>query len=114
MGANHGVELDASRAVSTRRNAAGFRALLRAADALLAVILLGGLSAWRFGADWAMRSSRLAFGFLLCSRWSGFGARVHFAGVSSASAIRSMNRSSSVDGLPRPDSADERIANRFR
>lgn len=37
-----------------RRNAAGFRALLIAADALLAVVLLVGLSAWRFGEDWAI------------------------------------------------------------
>ncbi len=37
-----------------RRNAAGFRALLMFADALLAVVLLVGLSAWRFGADWAI------------------------------------------------------------
>ena len=36
-----------------RRHAAGFRALLIAADALLAVVLLVGLSAWRFGDDWA-------------------------------------------------------------
>ena len=36
-----------------RRHAAGFRALLMAADALLAVVLLVGLSAWRFGEDWA-------------------------------------------------------------
>ena len=37
-----------------RRNAAGFRALLMGADALLAVILLVSLSAWRFGNDWAI------------------------------------------------------------
>ena len=37
-----------------RRNAAGFRALLIGADALLAVVLLVGLSAWRFGVDWAI------------------------------------------------------------
>jgi exopolysaccharide biosynthesis polyprenyl glycosylphosphotransferase len=37
-----------------RRNAAGFRALLITADALLAVVLLVGLSAWRFGPDWAI------------------------------------------------------------
>src|SRR3990170_299422 len=37
-----------------RRNAAGFRALLMGADALLAVVLLAGLSLWRFGADWAV------------------------------------------------------------
>ena len=37
-----------------RRHAAGFRALLMAADALLAVVLLVGLSDWRFGADWAI------------------------------------------------------------
>jgi exopolysaccharide biosynthesis polyprenyl glycosylphosphotransferase len=37
-----------------RRHAAGFRALLMAADALLAVVLLVGLSAWRFGEDWAI------------------------------------------------------------
>ncbi len=37
-----------------RRHAAGFRALLIAADALLAVVLLVGLSYWRFGADWAI------------------------------------------------------------
>src|SRR5262245_24260013 len=36
-----------------RRHAAGFRALLMAADALLAVVLLVGLSYWRFGQDWA-------------------------------------------------------------
>jgi exopolysaccharide biosynthesis polyprenyl glycosylphosphotransferase len=36
-----------------RRHAAGFRALLMAADALLAVALLIILSYWRFGADWA-------------------------------------------------------------
>ena len=36
-----------------RRHAAGFRALLMAADALLAVVLLVGLSYWRFGEDWA-------------------------------------------------------------
>jgi exopolysaccharide biosynthesis polyprenyl glycosylphosphotransferase len=37
-----------------RKNAAGFRALLMTADALLAIVLLVGLSAWRFGADWAI------------------------------------------------------------
>jgi exopolysaccharide biosynthesis polyprenyl glycosylphosphotransferase len=37
-----------------RRNAAGFRALLMTADALLAVVLLLGLSVWRFGDDWAV------------------------------------------------------------
>ncbi len=37
-----------------RRNAAGFRALLVSADALLAIALLLGLSLWRFGADWAV------------------------------------------------------------
>jgi exopolysaccharide biosynthesis polyprenyl glycosylphosphotransferase len=37
-----------------RRHAAGFRALLMAADASLAAILLVGLSAWRFGPDWAV------------------------------------------------------------
>src|SRR5438034_3787201 len=37
-----------------RRNAAGFRALLMAADALVAVVLLVGLSSWRFGPDWAI------------------------------------------------------------
>ena len=37
-----------------RRNAAGFRALLMAADALLAIVLLVGLSYWRFGDDWAI------------------------------------------------------------
>ncbi len=37
-----------------RRHAAGFRALLMAADALLAVVLLVGLSCWRFGEDWAI------------------------------------------------------------
>ncbi len=37
-----------------RRNAAGFRALLMTADALLAVVLLVGLSLWRFGPDWAI------------------------------------------------------------
>jgi exopolysaccharide biosynthesis polyprenyl glycosylphosphotransferase len=37
-----------------RRHAAGFRALLVAADALTAVIVLLGLSAWRFGDDWAV------------------------------------------------------------
>jgi exopolysaccharide biosynthesis polyprenyl glycosylphosphotransferase len=36
-----------------RRNAAGFRALLMGADALLAIVLLLGLSVWRFGADWS-------------------------------------------------------------
>jgi exopolysaccharide biosynthesis polyprenyl glycosylphosphotransferase len=37
-----------------RRHAAGFRALLMAADALLAVVLLVGLSYVRFGEDWAI------------------------------------------------------------
>jgi exopolysaccharide biosynthesis polyprenyl glycosylphosphotransferase len=37
-----------------RRHAAGFRALLMAADALLAVVLLVGLSYWRYGEDWAV------------------------------------------------------------
>ncbi len=37
-----------------RRNAAGFRALLMTADALLAVVLLLGLSILRFGSDWAI------------------------------------------------------------
>jgi len=37
-----------------RRNAAGFRALLMTADALLAIVLLLGLSIWRFGEDWAV------------------------------------------------------------
>jgi len=37
-----------------RRNAAGFRALLVTADALLAIALLAGLSLWRFGNDWAV------------------------------------------------------------
>ncbi len=37
-----------------RKNAAGFRALLITADALLAVVLLVGLSLWRFGSDWAV------------------------------------------------------------
>ena len=36
-----------------RRHAAGFRALLMAADALLAVVLLFTLSYWRFGDEWA-------------------------------------------------------------
>jgi exopolysaccharide biosynthesis polyprenyl glycosylphosphotransferase len=36
-----------------RRHPDGFRALLIAADALLAVALLLGLSVWRFGAEWA-------------------------------------------------------------
>ncbi len=36
-----------------RRHAAGFRALLMAADALLAIALLFGLSAARLGRDWA-------------------------------------------------------------
>ncbi len=35
-----------------RRHATGFRALLIAFDATLAVILLVGLSIWRFGEDW--------------------------------------------------------------
>jgi exopolysaccharide biosynthesis polyprenyl glycosylphosphotransferase len=37
-----------------RRHAAGFRALLMTADALLAVILLVALSIWRFGPDWGV------------------------------------------------------------
>jgi exopolysaccharide biosynthesis polyprenyl glycosylphosphotransferase len=37
-----------------RRNAAGFRALLMSADALLAVVLLLGLSIWRLGDNWAL------------------------------------------------------------
>jgi FlaA1/EpsC-like NDP-sugar epimerase len=37
-----------------RRNAVWFRALLMAADALIAVVLLLGLSVWRFGDDWAV------------------------------------------------------------
>jgi len=37
-----------------RRHAAGFRALLMGFDAALAVGLLVGLSAWRFGSDWAV------------------------------------------------------------
>jgi exopolysaccharide biosynthesis polyprenyl glycosylphosphotransferase len=37
-----------------RRYAAGFRALLMATDALLAVAVLFGLSVWRWGDDWAM------------------------------------------------------------
>ena len=37
-----------------RRHALWFRALLMVADALLAVVLLVGLSIWRFGADWAV------------------------------------------------------------
>jgi exopolysaccharide biosynthesis polyprenyl glycosylphosphotransferase len=37
-----------------RRHASGFRALLMAADALLAVGLFVGLSVWRFGSDWAV------------------------------------------------------------
>ena len=37
-----------------RRNASGFRALLMGADALTAVVLLAGLSLWRFGDDWAI------------------------------------------------------------
>jgi exopolysaccharide biosynthesis polyprenyl glycosylphosphotransferase len=37
-----------------RRHAAGFRALLMAFDAAVAVGLLFGLSAWRFGDDWAV------------------------------------------------------------
>ena len=36
-----------------RKNAAGFRALLMGADALLATVLLLGLSVWRFGDDWS-------------------------------------------------------------
>jgi exopolysaccharide biosynthesis polyprenyl glycosylphosphotransferase len=37
-----------------RRHAAGFRALLMAFDASLAILLLVGLSAWRFGEDWSV------------------------------------------------------------
>ena len=37
-----------------RRYAAGFRALLMATDALLAVAVLFGLSFWRWGNDWSM------------------------------------------------------------
>ena len=37
-----------------RRYAAGFRALLMATDALLAVVVLFGLSVWRWGDDWAI------------------------------------------------------------
>src|SRR4051812_3337864 len=37
-----------------RRHAAGFRALLMAVDALLAIAVLFGLSVWRWGGDWAM------------------------------------------------------------
>jgi exopolysaccharide biosynthesis polyprenyl glycosylphosphotransferase len=37
-----------------RRHAAGFRALLMAADALLAIAVLFGLSFWRWGTDWSM------------------------------------------------------------
>ena len=37
-----------------RRHAVWFRALLIAADALLAVVLLVVLSFWRFGPDWAI------------------------------------------------------------
>ena len=37
-----------------RRHATGFRALLMAVDAALAVALLLGLSLWRFGPDWAV------------------------------------------------------------
>src|SRR5437773_2870950 len=37
-----------------RRHAAGFRALLMAVDASLAAVVLVGLSAWRFGPDWAV------------------------------------------------------------
>jgi exopolysaccharide biosynthesis polyprenyl glycosylphosphotransferase len=37
-----------------RRHAAGFRALLMATDALLAVVVLFALSVWRFGDDWAI------------------------------------------------------------
>jgi exopolysaccharide biosynthesis polyprenyl glycosylphosphotransferase len=37
-----------------RRHAFWFRALLMSADALVAVGLLVGLSAWRFGGDWAV------------------------------------------------------------
>jgi exopolysaccharide biosynthesis polyprenyl glycosylphosphotransferase len=37
-----------------RRHAAGFRALLVLADAVLAVTLFVGLSIWRFGDDWAI------------------------------------------------------------
>ncbi len=36
-----------------RRYAAGFRAILMLADAVLAAVLLVGLSLWRFGPDWA-------------------------------------------------------------
>lgn len=37
-----------------RRYAAGFRAMLMLADAVLAAVLLVGLSFWRFGPDWAV------------------------------------------------------------
>jgi exopolysaccharide biosynthesis polyprenyl glycosylphosphotransferase len=37
-----------------RRHAAGFRAVLMAFDAAVAVALLAGLSAWRFGDDWSV------------------------------------------------------------
>jgi exopolysaccharide biosynthesis polyprenyl glycosylphosphotransferase len=37
-----------------RRHAAGFRAMLMLADAVLAAVLLVGLSFWRFGPDWAV------------------------------------------------------------
>jgi exopolysaccharide biosynthesis polyprenyl glycosylphosphotransferase len=37
-----------------RRHAAGFRALLMATDALLAIAVLFGLSFWRWGADWSI------------------------------------------------------------
>jgi hypothetical protein len=37
-----------------RRHAEGFRALLMGADALLALVLLLGLSRLRFGEDWAV------------------------------------------------------------
>jgi exopolysaccharide biosynthesis polyprenyl glycosylphosphotransferase len=37
-----------------RRHYLGFRLLLMAADAFLAISLLVGLSVWRFGADWAV------------------------------------------------------------
>jgi exopolysaccharide biosynthesis polyprenyl glycosylphosphotransferase len=37
-----------------RRHALGFRTLLMATDALIAVVLLVALSVWRFGEDWAI------------------------------------------------------------
>ena len=37
-----------------RRHASGFRALLMAVDAILALAVLFGLSAWRWGDDWAV------------------------------------------------------------